>query len=94
MGDKIGKPKNGRQLIAIDGEYLCASFDPCNNPSDAWTIILKNEISLNSRCANGEWKAQIFIRRNDIVDEYASCWDKNPLRAAMIVFLMMQEEQP
>ena len=24
-------------------------------------------------------------------DIYASCWNKNPLRAAMIVFLMMQE---
>lgn len=65
--------------------------DYCNNPADAWPIIVENEISLISRCANGEWKAQLHLGREDIFDSYASCWDKNPLRAAMIVFLMMQE---
>ena len=68
-------------------------FNPCNNPEDAWPIIIENEISLISRCANGEWKAQLHLGREDIFDSYASCWDKNPLRAAMIVFLMMQESQ-
>ncbi|HHT2832354.1 TPA: phage protein NinX family protein [Klebsiella aerogenes] len=66
-------------------------FDFCNNPADSWPIIVGNEISLISRCANGEWKAQLHLGREDIFDSYASCWDKNPLRAAMITFLMMQE---
>ena len=67
--------------------------DYCNNPADAWPIIAGNEISLISRCANGEWKAQLHLGKDDIFDNYASCWDKNPLKAAMIVFLMMQESQ-
>ena len=66
-------------------------FDPCNNPADAWPIIVGKQISLISRCDNGEWKAQLHLGRDDIFDSYASCWDKNPLRAAMIVFLMMKE---
>ncbi|HCR1140772.1 TPA: DUF2591 family protein [Klebsiella aerogenes] len=66
-------------------------FSPTRIPNDAWSIIVGNEISLISRCANGEWKAQLHLGREDIFDSYASCWDKNPLRAAMIVFLMMQE---
>lgn len=68
-------------------------FDFCNNPADAWPIIVGNEISLISRCANGEWKAQLHLGKDDIFDNYASCWDKNPLKAAMIVFLMMQESK-
>ncbi|USB65893.1 phage protein NinX family protein [Klebsiella pneumoniae] len=68
-------------------------FDFCNNPVDAWPIIVGNEISLISRCANGEWKAQLHLGKDDIFDSYASCWDINPLKAAMIVFLMMQDSQ-
>lgn len=66
-------------------------FDPCNSWAVAGPVIQVNEISLSSKCANGEWKASIFIGRNDIFDNYASCWNENPLRAAMIAFLMMQE---
>lgn len=66
-------------------------FDPCNNPYDAWPIIFENKIMLSPRCADDEWKAEIYLGREDIFDNYASAWHKNPLRAAMIVFLMMQE---
>lgn len=75
------------------GDYIEFDFDPCNNPADAWPIIVGKQISLISRCANGEWKAQLHLGRDDIFDSYASCWDKNPLRAAMIVFLMMKESE-
>lgn len=75
------------------GDYIEFDFDPCNNPEDAWPIIVGKQISLISRCANGEWKAQLHLGRDDIFDSYASCWDKNPLRAAMIVFLMMKESE-
>jgi hypothetical protein len=66
-------------------------FNPCNNPADAWQIIFENKIMLSPRCADDEWKAEIYLGREDIFDNYASAWHKNPLRAAMIVFLMMQE---
>jgi hypothetical protein len=61
-------------------------FDPCNNPSDAWPIIVENEISLDPRrtIKRLPWMAEGGC--NQIY------WcDENPLRAAMIVYLMMQD---
>ena len=63
-------------------EYLCSKYDPINNPSDAWPIILENEISLTCSICGSFWEAERhFIYK-----------DKNPLRAAMIVYLMMGDE--
>ncbi|MGO3911865.1 phage protein NinX family protein [Huaxiibacter chinensis] len=67
-------------------------FNPCNNPADAWPIITGNYISLMYEESLGKWCAgkpywvdgcewQFDM---DVIDE-------NPLRAAMIVFMMMQE---
>lgn len=66
-------------------------FDPCNNPADAWPIIESNLICL---------AADVFAESHDggkWVAQPAYGWEKervrsnNPLRAAMIVFLMMQD---
>lgn len=81
---------NGVSVITRDPRCL-GQWNPLREPHQAWSIIIENEISLNSRCANGEWKASVFLGREDIFDNYASSWSKNPLRAAMIVFLMMKE---
>lgn len=64
--------------------------DYCNNPADAWPIIKENMISICAyKRANpgmksvSWWETDYFgenITRND-----------NPLRAAMIVYLQMQE---
>ena len=59
--------------------------DYCNNPSDAWQIITANRI--NVYASEGP----------DFMPWMAGCGgfmvsNKNPLRAAMIVFLMMQEQ--
>jgi len=59
--------------------------DYCNNPSDAWPIIVANRI--NVYASEGP----------DFMPWMAGCGgimvsNKNPLRAAMIVFLMMQEQ--
>lgn len=62
----------------------------CSDWAETGAIIQEYLISITPRCANGEWKASIYLGREDIFDEYASSWDKNPLRAAMIVFLMMK----
>ena len=66
-------------------------FNPCNNPSDAWPIILANRIMLNPYCADDLWKAEVPCGFDGLFKEYATCYHRNPLRAAMIVFLMMQE---
>jgi len=55
----------------------------CNNPSDAWPIIYDNHISIINDYG---WGA--CHRRSGV----ESSMHVNPLRAAMIVFLMMQEQ--
>lgn len=74
-------------ILLADNKTL---VDYCNNPADAWPIIFENKIMLSPRCADDEWKAEIYLGREDIFDNYASAWHKNPLRAAMIVFLLMK----
>ncbi|MDW8497723.1 phage protein NinX family protein [Enterobacter cloacae] len=59
-------------------------YDPCNNPADAWQIIESNRISIRNRY-EGDWKAENEWGESRF---HVAC---NPLRAAMIVFLMMQD---
>ena len=72
--------------------------DYCNNPSDAWPIIVENSISIVSYgvefSAEYGWSAfygGVCVDYNhEIVSNFKiDCGDKNPLRAAMIVYLMM-----
>lgn len=64
-------------------------FDPCNNPADAWPIIVENKLWL--RELYGTWQVRGFPTHNpnDIITQS----DTNPLRSAMIVFLKMQESK-
>jgi len=60
-------------------------FDPCNNPAEAWPIIEANAISI-------EWRRQFNlppIAKGANTHQWHA--DSNPLRAAMVVYLMMQE---
>jgi len=68
--------------------------DYCNNPSDAWPIIHGNDIMLNPNCADELWKAeQGFREKPSGFYDVATAYNKNPLRAAMIVYLMMKDEE-
>ncbi|MFM7945898.1 phage protein NinX family protein [Hafnia paralvei] len=72
--------------MAEDGE-----FKPCNNPSDAWPIILSNLIALKPvklYVGGHRW----FASKGD-GDFGLKFADDNPLRAAMIVYLMMKESE-
>ena len=58
--------------------------DYCNNPSDAWPIIVENRIGFYAtenkwRSSGCEWDTVVY-----------SAYDAKPLRAAMIVFLKMK----
>lgn len=75
-------------------------FDPCNNPADAWPIIVGNKISIVS--LDNKWiAAPIDTVIDGITGDSEVCFyasfdavsDVNPLRSAMIVFLMMQESK-
>lgn len=67
--------------------------DYCNNPSDAWPIIFSSRTMLNPYCADELWKAEVPCGFDGFFKEYATCYHRNPLRAAMIVFLMMKDEE-
>lgn len=62
-------------------------FDPCNNPSDAWPIIIENSITFNYDTA------QVHVSSYFNESVKISTNRKHALRAAMIVFLMMQESK-
>lgn len=68
-------------------------FDPCNNPADAWPVIVENEIDIiqnnGQDCALATNSAVMMMGGDDVFISQ----DINPLRAAMIVFLMMQESK-
>lgn len=61
-------------------------FNPCNNPADAMPIIIENGISLIS-----DWN-EIGVWGATYQPWYTS-ENKNPLRAAMEVFLMMKDKE-
>jgi hypothetical protein len=58
-------------------------YNPLKNPSDAWPIILENKININAYVNLPCWFAT--------TDSSFFVDDKNPLRAGMIVYLMMGE---
>lgn len=60
-------------------------FDPCNNPADAWPIIESNRIGIMP----SEMKTKELWMSTSGKGSYA--YHENPLRAAMIVFLQMQD---
>lgn len=75
-------------------KYL--KFDPCNSWADAGPIIVSNKISLHAPSLLGSWSAEFVGSDDDVNDGYEVDYFQhrniNPLRAAMIVFLMMQEQ--
>lgn len=90
--DAIGQSEreNNSSIWLYD---LQAYVDYCNNPNDAWPIIASSKIDL-------EWNKKdcCAARYYTILEDLHNKKDihyhnKNPLRAAMIVFLMMKEEK-
>ena len=73
-------------------------FSPTRIPNDAWSIIVENGISIVKLDTN--WIcAPIDVAIDGITGDNEFCFyaskgvvDHKPLRAAMIVFLMMQEK--
>lgn len=85
--------KRGSPLVGVEwnDDTGCAtkSFDYCNNPSDAWPIIVNNLIALRpvEKYVGGHrWFAT--KGDGDFGIKYA---DDNPLRAAMCLFLMIHD---
>ena len=85
---KLPTGRNDNWLIIInDKANTFKNVDYCKNPSDAWPIILENNISVVNYCGGkNDWYAV-----NHDFDIESNTTDK-PLRAAMIVYLMMEED--
>lgn len=68
-------------------------FDPCNNSADAWPIIDENNITI----INDHPSMRLAV--NDVSGYYngfsgiIASYDENGFRAAMIVFLKMNEDK-
>lgn len=70
------------------------SFDGCNNPKDAWSIIVDNGISINKwHSTDKNWTAD--VEHPMTCDDFNTIEvsDENPLRAAMICFLLMKDAE-
>ncbi len=88
----------GGWLYGSNGIQTYPMPDYCNNPADAWPIIVENRISLNWSETEKSWCAHV----GGVMTEGCWCWDddpshhhdgSNPLRAAMVTFLMMKDRE-
>ena len=85
------------EVMEISGLDSFKAKDYCNNPADAWPIIIGQKLSLIN--ADDEWlcvpdyATVDGVAGDDIQKIYFSYGyvDANPLRCAMVVFLMMKE---
>ena len=91
---------NGTNMIFVadDSAIGRRSFNPFNNPTDAWPIIVGHKLSLIN--ADDEWlcvpeDAEVDGITGDEVQMIysgAGAVHANPLRAAMVMFLTIQDE--
>lgn len=82
---------NGKAIRLQQASVASGETDYCNNPADAWPIITENMIALNPLklfVGGHRW----FASKGDS-DLSEKVSDENPLRAAMICYLMMQESE-
>ncbi|WP_075272427.1 phage protein NinX family protein [Yersinia pseudotuberculosis] len=79
----------GGWLYGSNGIQTYPMPDYCNNPADAWPIIFRERITLTPKVMGYEWDAISPVILNDDIEHLHT--DKNPIRAVMIVFLMMKE---
>lgn len=87
-----GRLESDIWLTDLNGVLKYTNYNPCNNPLDAWPIITKNYISieLDEYCLSEAYCLSSFTTESD---DRISHVDENPLRAAMICFLMKEANQ-
>ena len=76
--------------VFIEGD---SAVNYCNNPSDAWPIIINNNIVVTPCMGNNAGDATGYLKNdNSTLIEFND--NKHALRAAMIVFLEMNGVKP
>ncbi|HEJ7006124.1 TPA: phage protein NinX family protein [Serratia marcescens] len=94
VGESLGMTAHfiehdGRVKFRDEKGRIQGTKDYCNNPADAWPIIVANEIGVvPSKSSNTyAWDLRVGMLKG------IKHVDDNPLRAAMIVFLMMKDAE-
>lgn len=72
------------------GNAPWGQYAPCNDPADAWPIIVENKIDINWTMQRGKVSQSYARNSKPVGGEKHGYIHNNPLRAAMIVFLMMK----
>ncbi|WP_349844430.1 phage protein NinX family protein [Pantoea dispersa] len=88
-GSLIRKGK-ALSLYQVEGADLCTDF--CNSWADAGPIIAANKISLDFDADGYEPPQNAWCKASSPCGQVYYGGESEPLRAAMIVFLMMQEK--
>ena len=84
---EVIESKSRPPSACVIGHLPSKWVDYCNNPADAWPIIESNRIGVMP----SEMKTKELWMSTSGKGSYA--YHENPLRAAMIVFLQMQDEK-
>ncbi len=91
--DRIAWKRNNGETIITDkiGYSKNGVLDYCNNAADSWPIITENMIALKPvKLFVGGHRWFASMGDNDLTEKFS---DANPLRAAMICYLMMRESE-
>lgn len=92
INQHVAESLTGRYLYFPD--YVWDSeeekrFNPCNNPADAWPIIVEGGIGVMPFKSD---HARAWDLSRGLVGDRI-CHHANPLRAAMTVYLMMKDAE-
>ena len=75
--------------VLWSGNEEYSAFNPCNNPSDMWPLIIRNKIDVCFIDSANSW-ASFGLTKNKLLVESSG---DNPLRAAAIVYLMIKDSE-
>ncbi|MGL4200733.1 MAG: phage protein NinX family protein [Enterobacter roggenkampii] len=89
---EVIESKSRPPSACVIGHLPSKWLDYCNNPADAWPIIVENRISIMFDGTDSQYEGE-HHEWCDVISpcqKYSVQYQSNPLRAAMIVFLEMQ----
>ena len=89
----VNRGKTESSITLKFGPHGYMGFDPCNNPSDAWPIIASSRISIEFDGDGSTEPQSVWCNVTNFQRTCGIKYQKNPLRAAMIVYLMMKESE-
>lgn len=88
--------ETGEEIVTLSKQYDKQFKDYIGSWADAGPVIVANNISLHAPRYKEGWMAEFTGSDDDVNDgfdvDYFESHNDNPLRAALIVFLMMQEK--